>query len=101
MTPDARSPKEKRWFNIMLGFSAVAAMDFIAMTGMNFWATDNFKSLDRSSPAAVESAHGVLRQVQTGILVGQGILLICCVGFFFAGASWLIAMRKRKAGGLG
>jgi hypothetical protein len=101
MTVDAPSENEKRWFNRMVGFSAAAAVDFLAMAGMNYWATNNFKALDRSSQAAVEKAHELLRQVQVGILVGQGILMIACVGFFVAGANWLIAMKKRKAGGLG
>ncbi|HEY1120107.1 MAG TPA: hypothetical protein VGE67_00845 [Haloferula sp.] len=99
MTLDARSPKEKRWFNLMLGFSAVAALDFLGMTGMHYWAKGAIG--DSKAAGKIEVAHALLQKVQLATLVGQGILLISCVGFFICGASWLIAMKKRRAGGLG
>jgi len=98
MTPDARSPKEKRWFNIMLGFSAVAAMDFLAMTGMHYWAKGAIG--ERKAAGQVEAAYDLLQNVRLATLIGQGILMIACIGFFICGASWLIAMKKRRAGGL-
>ena len=99
MTPDARSPKEKRWFNIMLGFSAVAALDFLAMTGMHYWAKGAIGDL--KAAGQVDAAYALLQKVGLGTLIGQGILMIACIGFFICGASWLIAMKKRKAGHLG
>jgi hypothetical protein len=42
-----------------------------------------------------------LRNIQLATLVGQGILMIGCLGFFLSGGNWLIAMKKRRAGSWG
>jgi hypothetical protein len=89
---------EKRWFNVLLGFSAGAAVTFLGMTGMHYWTQSKLKGLDKNNTAQVESASELLHQTQLATLVGQGILMICCIGFFVAGANWFFAMRKRKAG---
>ncbi|MEK7954133.1 hypothetical protein [Luteolibacter soli] len=99
MTPDARSPQEKRWFSIMLGFSAVAALDFLGMTGMHYWAKGEIG--ERKAAGQVDAAYSLLQNVGLATLIGQGILMIACIGFFICGARWLIAMKKRRAGGLG
>lgn len=98
MTPDARSPKEKRWFSIMLGFSAVAAVDFLGMAGMHYWAKGAIG--DSKAAGKVEVAHALLQNVQLATLIGQGILMVACVGFFIAGATWLKVMKQRRAGKL-
>ncbi|HEY1121881.1 MAG TPA: hypothetical protein VGE67_09780, partial [Haloferula sp.] len=86
-----------RWFNIMLGFSAVAALDFLGMAGMHYWAKGAIG--DSTAAGKIEVAHALLKNVQFATLIGQGILMVACIGFFICGASWLIAMKKRKSGG--
>ena len=104
MTLDAADSREKRWFNGMLGFSAVAAISLLGMTAMHYWAQGELQeqiAAAGGSEAGIAAAHQFLRQIQLATLVGQGILMIGCLGFFITGGNWLIAMKKRKAGRLG
>jgi hypothetical protein len=100
MTLDAAGPREKRWFNVMLGFSAGAAVAFVGMTAMHYWAKGKLQAIDKADGGQVQAGHELLQNVQLATLVGQGILMVACVGFFIAGGNWLLAMKKRKAGGL-
>lgn len=95
---------EQRWFKGMLGFSAVAAVSLLGMTAMHYWAKGELQeqmAAAGGSEAGIVAAHGFLQKIQLATLVGQGILLIGCLGFFITGGNWLIAMKRRKAGRLG
>jgi hypothetical protein len=83
----------------MLGFSAVAAVDLLAMTGMHHWAKRAIG--ERKAAGQVEAAFDLLQNGGLATLIGQGILMIACIGFFITGATWLTAMKNRRAGGLG
>lgn len=56
---------------------------------------------DGGSEAGIAAAHQFLQKIQLATLVGQGVLMIGCLGFFITGGNWLIAMKRRKAGRLG
>ena len=101
---DGAGSGEQRWFSGMLGFSAVAAISLLGMTAMHYWAQGELQDKVAAAGgdgAGIAAAHQVLRQIQLATLVGQGILMIGCLGFFITGGNWLIAMKKRKAGRLG
>lgn len=104
MTLDAADSREKRWFNGMLGFSAVAAVSLLGMTAMHYWAKGELQgkvAAGGGDEAGISAAHHFLQKIQLATLVGQGVLMIGCIGFFITGGNWLIAMKKRKAGRLG
>lgn len=95
---------EQRWFKGMLGFSAVAAVSLLGMTAMHYWAKGELQeqiAAAGGSEAGIAAAHGFLQKIQLATLVGQGVLMIGCLGFFITGGNWLIAMKRRKAGRLG
>jgi hypothetical protein len=104
MTLDAADSGEKRWFKGMLGFSAVAAVSLLGMTAMHYWAKGELQgrlAAAGGDEAGIAAAHQFLRNIQLAALVGQGILMIGCLGFFLSGGNWLIAMKKRRAGSWG
>jgi hypothetical protein len=88
----------------MLGFSAVAAVSLLGMTAMHYWAKGELQgqmAAAGGSEAGIAAAHGFLKKIQLATLVGQGVLMIGCLGFFITGGNWLIAMKRRKSGRLG
>lgn len=99
MTLDAAGPREKRCFNVMLG-SAAAAVAFVGMTAMHYWAKGKLQAIDKADAGPVQAGHELLQNVQLATLIGQGVLMVACVGFFIAGGNWLLAMKKRRAGGI-
>jgi len=95
---------ERRWFKVMLAFSALAAVSLLGMTAMHYWAKGVLQERVAAAggdEAGIAAAHGFLEKIQLATLVGQGALMIGCLGFFLCGGNWLIAMKKRRAGRLG
>jgi hypothetical protein len=104
MTLDAANSGEKRWFNGMLGFSAVAAVSLLGMTAMHYWAKGELQdqmAAAGGNEAAIAAAHRFLEKIQLATLIGQGVLMIGCLGFLVTGGNWLIALKRRRAGRLG
>ena len=101
MQPGIRPGREKRWFVLMLVSSVGGTLSFLAMAGVQFWATREVSLLfSKFKPGELVTydLEDLFRRVRITVWTLRGATAICCLLFLLAGTKWFIAVRQRRAG---
>jgi hypothetical protein len=97
----AAGPKEKRWFNWMLGLAVAAGLVFYGRVAFVMWGKGELAK--RTAAAGTDermvgSAYEFLQQLELGNQIGWALLMIASVGFLICGGMWMRETKRRSRG---